>query len=498
MTQSFSSAARRIITPAPFTPVNLPAPPGDTRAPLPWRAMLVMLTLALLALALLLLLPRWTPSPLIAQSAGKAVNTVASAAPGVAVPADDQVTAAARRTAQVLLRAVLARLAALEARKAESWDRSGLHHLTQALNDGEKAYSEQRFRAAQDAYRTALIHAADIEARLPGVIASLLKSGDAALEQGNSAAADAAFAQVLAIAPTQRAASLGRARAATLDRVRALVEQAEAYEQMGDADKAREVYNDAHRLDAHMASVAAGLARLDAGARVQKLKAALSDGHRALARDDYSAAREAFKRAAALDGQAEEVTAGLRETNRRATAAAIASALELAGRARREEAWPRAAQAYGTALALDAELDDAAQGKQQASLRAALDAELEALRQDVLALAAGAPREAAQRALARAQTIAQPGPRLRTQMAALSQALREAREPLTVTLQSDDANEVEVEGVGALGRFKERQVTLTPGRHAAVVHRDGAAPLRIEFDIAPGARAPRVILKSAP
>lgn len=460
--------------------------------------MLVMLTLALLALALLLLLPRWTPAPLSELAAEEAALSTDGEAPGAAVPADDQVTAAARRTAQVLLRAALARLAELEAHQAERWDRSGLHHLTQALNDGEKAYSEQRFRAAQDAYRTALMHAAEIEARLPDVIAKLLADGDAALAQGNSAAADAAFAQVLAIAPTQRAARLGRTRAATLDRVRALVEQAEAYEQMGDADKAREVYNDAQRLDPHMASVTAGLARLDAGARVQKLKTALSDGHRALARDDYSAARVAFKRAAALGGQAEEVTAALRETDRRATAAGIAGALERADRARRAEAWAQAAEAYGAALALDAELDDAAQGKQQAHMRAALDAELDAPRQNVLALAAGAPREAAQRALARAQNIAQPGPRLRTQMAALSQALREAREPLLVTLQSDGADDVDVDGIGALGRFKERQVTLTPGRHAAVVHRDGAAPLRIEFDIAPGARAPRVILKSAP
>ncbi len=248
-----------------------------------------------------------------------------------------------------------------------------------------------------------------------------------------------------------------------------------------------------------MASVKAGARATRCQARAQQLSAALSDGHRALARDDYSAAREAFKRAAALDGQAEEVTAGLRETNRRATAAAIASALERAG-ARAQERSLAAGRAQPMARRSRSMPNSTTQRRANSkrAQRAALDAQLESLRQDVLALAAGAPREAAQRALARAQTIAQPGPRLRTQMAALSQALREAREPLTVTLQSDDANEVEVEGVGALGRFKERQVTLTPGRHAAVVHRDGAAPLRIEFDIAPGARAPRVILKSAP
>ena len=188
---------------------------------------------------------------------------------------------------------MLARLVQLQASHVERWDRSGLHGLRESLSAGEKAYSETRFRAAQAAYRAALAHADQIEARLPVVIARLLKEGNGALLAGNSAQADTAFAQVLAIQPEHRAATLGRARAATLDRVLALVEQAEAYEQMGDEDKARAVYQDAAKLDAHSASVKAGHARLDSSARARQLRTALSAGHLALERGDFNAARRA-------------------------------------------------------------------------------------------------------------------------------------------------------------------------------------------------------------
>ncbi|CAN0505388.1 unnamed protein product, partial [Phaeothamnion confervicola] len=138
---------------------------------------------------------------------------------------DEQATAGARRDAQDLLRATLARLAQLQASHVEQWDRSGLYRLREALSAGEKAYSETRFRAAQEAYRAALAHADQIETRLPQVIADLLNEGNGALLAGNSAQADTAFTQVLAIRPAHPEATLGRARAATLDRVLALVEQ---------------------------------------------------------------------------------------------------------------------------------------------------------------------------------------------------------------------------------------------------------------------------------
>ena len=41
-------------------------------------------------------------------------------------------------------------------------------------------------------------------------------------------------------------------------------------------------------------------------------------------------------------------------------------------------------------------------------------------------------------------------------------------------------------------------MNLAPGHHVAVLHHDGAAEVRVEFDIAPGADAPRIRLGHPP
>ena len=503
MTDTPTIAPRRLITPAPFQPISMASAGADSRSiPVPLRAITVLLVLALAAVGLLLMLPRWTPPTPVAVDPAPARNSPANTSAeqvSAALPLDDeQATAGARRDAQDLLRATLTRLARLQASHVERWDRSGLHGLQEALSSGEKAYRETRYRAAQDAYRIALTQADQIDTRLPLVIARLLKEGDRALAAGNSAQADSAFGEVLAIRPEHREATLGRARAATLDRVLALVEQAEAYEQMGEEDKARAVYKDAAKLDEHTASVKAGRARLASSARARQLRTALSAGHLALARGDFNAARRAFQDAATLDDASAEVVAGQRETERRAAAAAIAAALDRATRAQSTEAWREAARSYGAALALDGDLSGVADRKRAAEQRAQLDEQLDSLRKDASALTEQNQRELAHSTLARAQAIATPGPRLRAQISALRSALELARAPLEVTLLSDGEAEVALDGIGSLGHFSEHRLDLLPGRYRALVRRAGHADVRIEFSLMPGASAPRISLQGAP
>ena len=468
----------------------------------PIGTVVVMLLLALAATGLLVILPQWTPPSAVTPSTVPGNGSLPPPPTTTRVldapPDDEQITAIARLSAQILLRASLARVVQLQTLQVERWDRAGLHRLQENIAAGEKAYREQRFRAAQDAYRAALIESARVEAALPAVITALLKDGDAALAEGNSAQAAAAFGQVLAIRPAQRDASLGQARAVTLDRVRALIEQAEAYEQMGEEDQARAAYLDAARLDARAVNVSAGLARLDRRARARDFRTALSAGHVALEHGDFNGARGAFKRAAALKPQAAEVQQGQRETERRATAANITTHLERAARAVRSEAWSEAARAYGAALALDAELGAAADGKRNAEQRAQLDTQLSSLATDVLALVDEGQRDLAERALATAKTVDPAGPRLRGQIVALDTALGLAREAVNVTLLSDGQSEVSIDGVGALGRFTQHPLALRPGHYRALAQRDGRADVRIEFTIAAGASAPRITLQSQP
>lgn len=450
------------------------------------------------------MLPRWAPPPAAAivapAAAPNVTETLSSTAslPAAAETGDDKTSVAARRLAQELLRATLTKLEQLNKAQAESWGRAEMHRLAAAIALGEKAYREQRFRAAQDAYREALAQAARLAARLPEVIKALIEQGDLALANGRSAQAATAYIQVLAIVPDHPAATKGRTRAANLDRVRALVEQAEAYEAMGAEDKARATFGAALQLDGQTTSASAGLARLDRAAHARRFQLALSEGHAALARDDYNGARQAFQRAAALQPQAAEISVALKETESRATAAAISAHLREAKRAKQGEAWSEAARHYAAALALDAQLSTTADDQREADQRARLDTLLESLRNKPADLIEPTARDAATRALATAQALPSAGPHLQAQVAALTTALRQAREPVTVRLHSNGFTRVSIAGVGDLGSFALHPLALMPGRYSALGRRDGYRDVRIEFEVAPAASALAITVQCDP
>jgi hypothetical protein len=70
--------------------------------------------------------------------------------------------------------------------------------------------------------------------------------------------------------------------------------------------------------------------------------------------------------------------------------------------------------------------------------------------------------------------------------------LAEARTPVSVTLTSDNATEVNLYRVGRQGKFTSRQVTLRPGHYVVVGTRPGYRDVRVEFTLTAGGTAPTV------
>jgi hypothetical protein len=64
--------------------------------------------------------------------------------------------------------------------------------------------------------------------------------------------------------------------------------------------------------------------------------------------------------------------------------------------------------------------------------------------------------------------------------------VRQARQPLPVTLTSDGETEVVIYHVGRLGRFIDQQLELRPGTYTAVGSRPGYRDVRREFRVQPG------------
>jgi len=118
-----------------------------------------------------------------------------------------------------------------------------------------------------------------------------------------------------------------------------------------------------------------------------------------------------------------------------------------------------------------------------AEVRADLDGRLQAAIDDPLTLSGRKEFEAAQKLLADARGIANPGAKLDRQISTLASALAAANSPVEVVFQSDNLTHVTLFRVADLGRFERTAVTLRPGRYVAAGTRSGFRDVRVEFTV---------------
>ncbi len=480
-------AAPGPVTPAPY---SAPPPQRETRPARPrWRRWAWAAIIAALALTLSRL--PWHAPPQQVVPPRDAATPDAPANPARA-PRNPATMGTARGKAQAALAATLERVDALVRRDAERWARADMHALEAHVAAGEKAYREARYDDARARYAQADDLVAALEARVPALTTALVERGELALAQGDSAAAAASFERALTIDPGHAAARDGRARAATLDQVLALLGQAAGNERRGDVDKALAAYREALAIDAAATGAASAIQRIERAQRGDAFRDSLGRALGALAGGDFAAARKALARAAGLDATNPELIAAQAHLERAEKAARIERALARGEAATRNERWADAVTHYEQVLGDDASLTAVRTALDTARARARLDAELGRVLAAPQKLVDDDAHAAASRLLARARRIAAPGERLSAQLARLEHALALARTPVAVRLRSDGLTAVRIEGVGELGSFAAHTLRLRPGRYVARGTRDGHAAVRVEFELAPGSAATEV------
>ncbi|MGE4244317.1 hypothetical protein, partial [Ramlibacter sp.] len=410
--------------------------------------------------------------------------------------ADPQLTPAEKVTARLdtqnALAAVLKLADMLKARQAHEWAKDAYAAASEEIAAGELAYREQRFPAALRAYAEATKQLLAIEKGIPDIVANFIDEGERALQGTDGVAAVQAFERALALAPDHKRAQEGLRRASALDRVLALIAEAQGYEKIGDTDRARSAYREALTLDSQASEATQALERIERE-RVDKAYArAMSAGYQALEAQRFDAAKESFQHASTLKPQSNEAANALQQTALRASAARIEQTLKAATNHERAERWNEAAGQYRAALALDGQLDAAKLGLSRASARAAIDIEMEKTLARAERLGDEAVYGQAQALLTNARAVAAPGPKLQRQIGALATAIKHYRTPVTVTLHSDGQTAVSVSRAGTLAPFVSQQLTLLAGRYTATGKRDGYRDVRVEFTVDPAAPPPAV------
>lgn len=153
--------------------------------------------------------------------------------------------------------------------------------------------------------------------------------------------------------------------------------------------------------------------------------------------------------------------------------------------ARQREDWAAADTAYLKVLAISPHLRAAHRGREQVALYIEAHRRLDALKLPD-GLYDKVIRARAQEWLAYVREKKLDDRKVAKARLDLSAALELARTPVSLVLTSDNQSEIEIYGVGKLGRLEHQTMQLVPGNYIVVASRPGYRDARATLKVRPG------------
>ena len=366
------------------------------------------------------------------------------------------------------------RLKKLAARAAEQWGGEEFKRANEELAAGDKDYEAREYITALEHFSAIDPLLTTVEKRAGEVLAAQLKAGAAALQEGRSADAQGCV----------RSGSEDRARQQSR---RARLKRADDAGSGAESGRERGAYGEGIEPGRRRRAVpqGAGAGRRGAARRRRHCahRSALRrrcfrehDGAGLLRRwrkADYAGARSAFEAARRVRPNAPEIPQALRQIEQEQRTGVISAKLGVAQEHEGQERWADALKEYRAVVELDSTVAAAQEGIARVSPRAALNEQLELYLTQPERLFSQPVRAAARDTLARASSIANPGPVLQKQVTTLKDWVARADVPVPVALQSDNLTQVTIYRVGELGTFAERSLDLVPGSYTLVGTRPG-------------------------
>ena len=454
----------------------------DQRAQ-PDRQRLIIVSLLVLVAVVVLLLPRWVTEPWIADSSDSRPSNSSITAVSPSIIAEK--TQYRQNSQQVLAKIIVLR-DQLNSQSVEDWAEFEFGRALALIATGDEQYGYGNYSQSLSSFEQALEQLEQIQTRGQEKYIQALATGAAAIENATPtdlgiAASSAQLA--MAIEPEDSRSQDLKQRSETLPQLVAALEKGHQALADGQLQQAKSFYQQAVTIDKQHNKATLALSQVNQAITEQDFRRAMSQGFSALEDNRFAQASAAFERAGNIYPQHQAVTQALAQVETQQSQLLVSQQMQQAAEFEEQEQWQQALAIYQSLLQVDPSLTQARVRTIPVSVRATLDQQLKDSLADPLKLSNQTNYQRAQRLLADAKGIGNPGPVLVQQISDLGRALRQSITPVDVTLQSDNLTEVTLFRVAKLGLFNQTTVQLRPGRYIAAGSRMGFRDVRVEFTI---------------
>jgi len=438
--------------------------------------------LLLLATAVIFVLPNLVSEPWI-DGSGPSQQPVAKPDSTLVSPSTAAQKTKYRQDAQTLLAEIIQRRDRLNLRRVELWGEFEYHQAQKTVEQGDQEYSYGDYGKSVASYQRALDGLRELEARGEQLLEKAIIDTGEAISNSVLSTALSASQLASAIAPDNKTVLHLVQRTATLPTVIVALQRGNQLLALQRYDQAAIAFREATLADPEHQKAAAALTSTEQQITEQRFLGHMSDGFKALDKDNFELAIAAFNRAATVYADNPAVEQALAQVETRRSQLWVSNSMAQAAEFEQQERWQKALEIYQQLLATDATLTDIKVKLIPVSVRADLDTRITKVLSDPLALSAISHYRHGQKVLQDATGIANPGPLLSQQITRLNQALKTSQTPIEVTLVSDSNTDVTLFKVARLGSFDKTAVSLKPGRYIVAGSRMGYRDVRIEFTL---------------
>ena len=246
------------------------------------------------------------------------------------------------------------------------------------------------------------------------------------------------------------------------------------------------IYANVKQLDAQIPSLEQNIARAQKAQEKQTIRKLLGQGFKYLEQKDFDKARNTFNKALETDATNVITLAGLEQVSQRHDVAIILNNERIAKEHIANEQWLEAIAAYEAILTMDDNIQLAKNGKQLAQAHARAEKVLTRISTEPKKLSNANLFAQANKLLKEAQTLQYKGPRLNQLIESVGQTLALYRDPVLVTLLSDNFTDVVLSNIGKLGVFQSKVLSLRPGEYTIRGSASGCRDIFLTVTVLPG------------
>ncbi len=380
--------------------------------------------------------------------------------------------------AEAQLLVVIEKQKLLEGKAVKKWAPDEYRIAISLGEEGDEHFRKQNFEQALISYNSTIDVLSGLEEKIAPTLAMHLDKGEQALIKAEKNTAIHHFELVKAIEHSNIQAANGLQRAETIEELYILLEKGGKLEATNRFNDAKNSYQQATELDPLSNEAKQAVKRVNTRLAQIEFNHLMNQGHTSLSLEQYSDARAAFTAAQRLAPHSDKPKQGLAKIQAVLHNKKLAALKAEAQHFETNEDWSNAANTYQQILTLSPNSSAARIGLERNQKRQTILTRLDELNSNFLRLSTKSVADEAQQLLAKVTSLNSPGNKIERAAAELKQQLALAKQPITITLQSDKQTDIAIYKVGKFGKFSSRQVDLKPGKYTIVGSRKGYRDVR--------------------